>query len=109
MDTLYEFIRIEVWVILGGLAAVVFYQLATGRINLTGLLHSGKPGKDAVYTPERVQLLIVTIAAALLMLGGALSEHTFVDLPQEFAYAFFGSHGIYLGGKTLRKKPSGGG
>ena len=108
MDTLYEFIRIEVWVILGGLVAVVIYQLVTGRINLGGLLYSGKPGKDAVYTPERAQLLIVTIAAALFMLGGVLSEHAFVELPEEFAFAFFGSHGIYLGSKTLRKKPSGG-
>jgi len=38
VELLIEFVEIETWLLLGGFATVVAYQLLSGRINLAGLL-----------------------------------------------------------------------
>ena len=107
MDKLFQVIRLEVWAFLGVLAAIVMYRLLTGAINVRGMLRSKNPRGKAVYSPERVQLLVITIAAALYLIGAVISSgKEFPTLPNEFAFALLGSHGIYLGGKAVRGRRS---
>ena len=51
MDQLIPVIRLEVWLLLAGLALVVVYQMLRGRINMKGLLEdkmTGGPGPGSV-------------------------------------------------------------
>ena len=54
MEQLIPLIRFEVWLILGGLALIVGYQMLTGKINTTGLLHDKKDKQTADFSPARV-------------------------------------------------------
>jgi hypothetical protein len=65
-STLSDFIDFELWMLLGGLAAVVGYQLLTGRINTRGLLNDKR---TKLIDPGRVQLLAATLVAAAAYLG----------------------------------------
>jgi hypothetical protein len=103
------FVRLDVIVFLGGLAAIIAYRLLTGGINTKYLLYSkGKGGKRSL-SPERVQLLLFTLGTAMAYLlevtnqiertkpGEALS---LPDIPVKTLALLAGSHGIYLGGKA---------
>ena len=37
MEQLVPIIRLEIWLILGGLALLVGYQMLTGKVNMSGL------------------------------------------------------------------------
>jgi hypothetical protein len=82
-----------------GLAAVVAYQMLTGRINIMGLFQQ-KDG-TAQTSPERIQLLLATIAAAASYLGEVAksTNGTMPDVSNSWLYLMGGSSGIY----TLRK------
>jgi hypothetical protein len=82
-----------------GLAAIVAFQMLTGRINLKGLFQQ-KDG-SAQTSPERVQLLLATIAAAANYLGEVAksSTGTMPDVSNNWLYPMGGSGGIY----ALRK------
>jgi hypothetical protein len=95
-------LEIEVWGFLGLLAAVVAYRLLTRQINLRGLLQR-KNGSD-VLSPERVQLLIATLAVS----GKYLSEvfrsagsDKLPDIDAQWLYALGGSSAVYVLGKAL--------
>ena len=49
----------EIGLLLGGLALVVFYQMLTGHITLTGLLR--EKDESASFSPGRVQYLFFTL------------------------------------------------
>lgn len=95
-------LEIEGWGFLGLLGAIVAYRLLTRQINMSGLLlrkdGSGSP------SPERVQLLVATLAVG----GNYLSEvyrsplsHKLPDIDPRWLYMMGGSSGVYVLGKAL--------
>ena len=92
-------LRWEMGLFLGGLAAIVFYQMLTGRINTTGLLQE-KTGKDELSW-GRVQLLLFTFIFAFFYLFQVLDHPMqFPEIPQEWLLLLGGSNLAYLGEKT---------
>jgi hypothetical protein len=78
------------------LAATVLFQILTRRINLGGLV-THKDGSDQV-SPERIQLLLATIAASATYFG-QIAISTSMRLPDvspQWLYVFGGSSGIYI-------------
>lgn len=100
MTELTQIIHFELWLLLGGLALVVGYQLLTGRINMQGLLDDKVSRKPS---PGRVQLLVFTVAGAgyyiLLTLENAASG-LLPPIPAEMLWLVGGSQLAYLGGKA---------
>ena len=81
------------------LAAVVVYQMLTGAINVTGLL--AQKDRTGQTSPERIQLLLATIAAAASYLGEVAKSTggTMPDVSPNWLYLMGGSSGLY----ALRK------
>jgi len=91
------------------LASIVAYRLLTGEIDMRGLLFEKTVGKAGAvvgtYSPARLQLLMLTVAAAahyfsLVVMNLHAGQAQFPDLPQKWLLILGGSHSIYLGGKT---------
>ena len=82
------------------LAAVVVFQIFTRRINLDGLV-THKDGSGQV-SPERIQLLMATIAASATYFSQAISSTNGVlpDVSPQWLYLLGGSSGIYVAGKA---------
>jgi hypothetical protein len=92
-------LRWEMGLFLGGLAAIVFYQMLTGRINLQGMLWEKNGATD--YSWGRVQLLFFTIIFAFIYIGKVLQDPTrFPEIPQALLVLLGGSNLGYLGQKT---------
>jgi len=101
MAALMSFARHEIEFLLGTLAAIVAYQILTGKINTRGLLND----EHGVFSPGRLQLLLVTLAGASYVFSQVLESITlgapgFPTLDPKWLLALFGSHAIYLGGKS---------
>jgi len=97
MNTLFTFMRYEMFFLLASLAAIVGYRLLTGRINTKGLL-TDKVTHE--FSPGRLQMLIATALVAIYFIVQVLETEKMPQLPQEFILALGGSHLLYLGGKT---------
>ena len=85
-----------------GLAVIVLFQLLTGRINMQGLL-GAKDGLTNV-SPERVQLLVLTISAGIAYISQISNSNgtTLPDVPNTWLYLFGGSSSVYAAGKLWR-------
>lgn len=102
METMALMLRIEIWVFLIGLAVIVLFQMASGAINMKGLLNDKAGG--AGFSPARLQLLLSTFAVAFYYIGQvATSAQTgeFPTVPTEMLLILGGSHTFYLGSKTV--------
>jgi len=100
MNALSTALRYEIWFLLLGLAAVIFYQLLTGKINTKRLLNETTGNRG--FSPGRLQLLIFTIGGALYYLMLAFDREgpaKLPELPTEFLLAMGASNLFYLGGK----------
>jgi len=100
MNTLSLVLRVEIWILLGGLTAVITYQLLTGKINTSGMLTTKAGTRN--FSPARLQLMVITLAIAAYYLFLGLSDRhakTLPELPNEMMLLLGGSHGAYLGGK----------
>lgn len=100
MQNLIPLVRLELTLILGGLALVVVYKLLTGAINMRGLLDDKK---SHTLSPERVQLLVFTVMGAgyyLLLAIQQAPSGKLPDIPGEALLLVGGSQAVYLGGKT---------
>jgi hypothetical protein len=87
---LSDFIEFELWALLGGLVAVVAYQLLTRRINTNGLLNDKSTGN---LDPGRVQLLVTTLVVAAAYLA---DPDTLTDFSaQAGASALLGTSNIF--------------
>jgi len=98
MPGITELITWEVELFLLALFGIVAVQLLTGKINTKGLLY--KKEGDRSISPERVQLLAATFAAAFEYLSKVLTNRTptqLPDVPQNWLLLFGGSHALYLG------------
>lgn len=100
------FVRLEVILFLGGLAVIIAYRLLTGGINTKYLLYGKQKDGSKYFSPERVQLLLITLwtAAAYLTqvahpLPGA-DPTKLPDIPAKTLALLGGGHAIYLGGKA---------
>ncbi len=107
MRLLAQLVTWEITVFLLVLAAIVIIQLFTGQIKMAGLLYGqifGRPkGRDQYFSPERVQMLVFTIGAALYYLSLVLTNPnpgTFPDVPATWPAILGGSNAVYLGGKA---------
>ena len=99
--SIVRILHIEAMIFLYGLAATVVYQMLTGAINVSGLLsQKHKPGQPET-SPERVQLLLATLAAASSYIGQVAhsSGATLPDVSNQWLYLMGGSSGLY----ALRK------
>jgi hypothetical protein len=101
MPTLARLASLEAAVFFAALAAIVCYQILTGRIHLTGLLRD-KTRRNQL-SPARIQLLLVTIFGAGMMLRSAAGQGALTLLPPEVVALFGASHGLYLGNKYLNR------
>jgi hypothetical protein len=94
----------EVLLFLTGLFGIIAFQLLTGRINTRNLLYGTKRNGEKYFSPERIQLLVLTLAAALVYLRSVLiSRHTgqFPPIPKGMLQLLGSSNGVYLAGKSL--------
>lgn len=97
-----KILEIEVWGFLGLLGAIVAYQLLTRKINLRGLLLR-KNGSDSP-SPERVQLLLATLAMSGKYLSEVFQSQGGDKLPNidsQWLYTLGGSSAVYVLGKAL--------
>ena len=105
MELLVKLVQFEVWGFVAALAGLVFYKMLTGQINTDGLLNTKfGPGKGNI-SPERVQLLLMTLGAALyyLMQVPEAPKGQLPDIPNGWPAALGGSNMLYLGGKFYNK------
>lgn len=100
MQHLIPIVRLELALILGGLALVVAYKILTGGINMRGLLDDKVSG---ALSPGRVQLLVSTVMGAGYYLMLAIAQAPsgrLPDFPEEALLLVGGSQVVYLGGKA---------
>jgi hypothetical protein len=119
--------QIAMWEVEGfllALFAIVAGQLLTGQISTNNLLYgrkndSGTPTLDEngavlsrkledtlYFSPERVQLLLLTLGAAFYYLTQVLNNPhpgTFPPIPTSWTETLAGSNTLYLGGKALSR------
>jgi hypothetical protein len=91
-------------VFIAALSAAVFTRLADGGINTRHLLHGRTADGRLYFSPERVQLLLFTVWAALSYLLNVIEtrgEGKLPDVPTTTLALLGGSHGVYLAGKAV--------
>lgn len=102
MPSLANFVRYEVMLLLFGLAAVVAAQLLGGEINTKGLLYGSDSRGNRSLSPGRIQLLLLTMAAAgqyLTQVLGNLNQNALPPVSNDLVAGLLGSNAIYLTGK----------
>jgi hypothetical protein len=106
MDLLVKMVQLEVWGFVLGLAALVFYKLLTGQINTDGLLNTKFGPNKGKISPERVQLLLVTLGAAfyyLMQVQMTAPKGELPKVPDGLPEVLGGSNALYLGGKFFNR------
>lgn len=91
----------SVWVFVGGLGFLVAFQMLTGTINTRGMLNDKRSGR---FSPERLQLLVFTLAGAGYYVQLAAEQENTLEMPpvpDELLILVGASHSLYLGGKTF--------
>jgi hypothetical protein len=98
-----DILRLEVRGFLFLLAALLAGKMLTGGISLAGLLAS-KDG-DVGVSPERIQLLLATLALGAKYIGSVAhgtDVSTMPDVGKDWLYLFGGSSGLYASVKAAR-------
>ena len=100
MVFLTKLVCVEVLVFLGALFVLVASSLLSGWINTRGLLLGKKGDGTTYFSPERVQLLLVTLGTAFQYLLNVRHDPThFPPVDSSWLAIFGGSHLVYLAGK----------
>lgn len=90
--------------LLGAMAAVIAMQLLSGAINTRYLFHGRRKNGDLYFSPERVQLLLITVWVAFSYVVTVLGDRrSLPDISPETLALLGGSHALYLGGKTFAR------
>ena len=90
----------ETVLFLFGLLTLVASSLLTGRINSQGLLQGTKGDRTTYFSPERVQLLLVTLGSAFQYILSVWKHPTsFPPVDASWLAILGGSNFVYLGGK----------
>ncbi|MBC8031028.1 MAG: hypothetical protein H7Z16_13020 [Pyrinomonadaceae bacterium] len=111
MTRLIMFARYEVVFLLAALAAIVLFQIFTGRIITRGLLsEKGKEGV-AAFSPTRLQLLLFTLGVGFYVLGQVMNsiaagKPAFPEIDLNVMLILGGSHALFLGAKALPQSGS---
>ncbi len=90
---------------IGALTVVITLALLNGDINMRGVLEKKPLTRAGELSPERVQLMVITIAAAATYLTKLPSWTDATKLPEldtAWLTAASVSNGIYMIGKGLR-------
>jgi hypothetical protein len=90
-------------IFIGVLAASVLPRLLTGGINTRHLFYGRRSDGTLYFSPERVQLLVFTVWAALSYLLAAVENRsvgTLPEVPTTTLALLGGSHAVYLSGKA---------
>jgi len=98
-----SFVKWEVFVFLGGLAAIIAYQLLNGQINTRYLLYGTQKDGTKYFSTERVQLLLFTLGVAVFYLSDVMQKRqsgALPDISTQTLVLLGGSHAVYLGGKA---------
>lgn len=106
MTTLQAAIRLVGMLWLLALAALVALGMLTGTINTRGLLSEKRGPARGRISPERVQLLLATLAAASTYVNQAVvgaGTGNLPEVPDVWLALMGGSYGIYLAGKAVRR------
>ena len=101
MGSVATVLQYEILFFLGALALVISYQMITGKINMRRLLFA--KGREAAsgYSPSRIQLLVVSIGAAIFLLSEVLRDPSrFPEIPTGLLLLMAGSETIYLARKA---------
>jgi hypothetical protein len=80
--------------------AAIGWQILTGEIELTGLLYERDPAGRLVYSPARLQLLVVSIVAAFQFLWQFTSSPTRLSTPNQVILGLGTSQLYYLVSKA---------
>ena len=87
-----------------GTAAVVAMQLLSGAMNTRHLFYGRRKNGDLYFSPERVQLLLITTWVGFNYLLTVLGNRTSLpDISPQTLALLGGSHALYLGGKTIAR------
>lgn len=108
MPAIAKLVVLEVWGFLGLLLAIVAVRVLTGSINTRRLLHGRLDRGRLYFSPERVQLLVLTLGVAtqfVLAVLDAAPAHRMPDVPTELLAVVGGSQAFYLGGKVYSIVP----
>jgi hypothetical protein len=90
---LLHLVRLEMLTLLWGLAAVVFYQIITGRIALDGLLSDGRNP----LSPPRIQMMVIN----LVVLATYLSDPVQITTDSSRSALSIPAVGALMGGSSL--------
>src|ERR1700747_2417597 len=91
------------WFGLLGLLVLVAWRLLTGRMNTNALLYARDRDGKLSFSPERVQLLAITLAVAAQYLGQVSQDPSQLpDISPTWLYVLGGSHTVYLSAKSYR-------
>lgn len=103
MQQLVIFARWEVYLLIGGLFAIILYKILDGSIDLNGLLTGDSRDGSEFFSPGRTQLLVLTVVTAINYLIQVAKSPSLRALPtiQHSTLAILtGSHVLYLAGKA---------
>ena len=91
----------EVNLFVYGLAATIAIKMLTGEVNTRYLLYGMNRDGKRYFSPERVQMLVATLAIAMqyLTLVQRAPVGVLPDLPPGSLELLGLSHAVYLGGK----------
>jgi hypothetical protein len=106
MAKLMMFAQYEIFVLLAGLAAVVGFQILTGRITTNGLLSDKAKSGVSGFSPARLQLLMFSLGVGFYILGKVVSaiaagHPAFPEIDPNVLVVLGGSHALYLGAKAV--------
>lgn len=95
-----QFVIFAVLAIMAMLAFVVTVKLLSGQINTLGMLRE-MPGGP--IQPERLLMLMATLATAFAYASYGLANGVIPDVPVDAVTALGGGNLIYLVGKRMRQ------
>ena len=101
MTTLMTFARYELGSLLAILAAVVAFQMLTGRINMRGIISDKTSAGRGGTSAARLQLLLFTGAFAFYLLSQIIQLKKFPEIETKWLLILGGSHSVFLGSKGL--------
>jgi hypothetical protein len=102
MDRLFIIVYEETVAILSLFVLAAVVSLITGAIKTRGLLQTVRTDGSAQSSPERVQLLLLTVGAAYSYIQQVISNsqaQKLPDVPPAWIALLGGSHALYLGRK----------
>jgi len=101
MASISQLVIWEVLILAVGLFGTVAIQLLTGRINTHGLFYGVRRDGSRFFSPDRIQLLLFTMAFGLQYLMKVIENPSgqFPPIENSWIALVGGSHALYLGRK----------